>query len=159
MSLARCPQLKSSFAPMLKAMLTQIDIISNDVWTALIPRLFTLKQYGFLACDFPSTSGGPRKFPAGLQIRCWEARDPERYFTLEQREVVLERQKEREAARSEVLAILKTMDDVEILELLKTDKADKDDKAVKERVKKEKKPRSISLQVSDIAFLRPRRCD
>lgn len=60
-------------------------------------KLFTLKQYGFTAADFGIAAS---KLPGGLQIRCWEANDPEKYFPadriadLKARRVVRERARE-----------------------------------------------------------------
>ncbi|WWC87861.1 uncharacterized protein L201_002758 [Kwoniella dendrophila CBS 6074] len=109
------------------------DPLPNESLTPLIPKLFSLTQYGFLPSDFsPSTS--TTKIPAALQIRCWEANDIQKYFSSDQLEGILARKKEREQAREECLRILNGLDDIERLELIKGDKVDKNQtKEVKEK--------------------------
>lgn len=73
--------------------------------------------------DFGSSSS---KFPAGLQIRCWEATDLDKYFPADKVPDLIERRTERENARKACEAILEGLDDIERQELFKGDKATKD---------------------------------
>lgn len=81
-------------------------------------QLFSLTQYGFTAADF----GGGARFPAGLQIRVWEANDVNKYFPAENVAYVLDRRAERQRAREECIRLLAAMDDLEKHELFKGDK-------------------------------------
>jgi hypothetical protein len=115
---------------------TQPDILPNGIISNLIPRLFAIQDHGFLPGDFPlSSSSSAAKLPAGLQLRCWEARDPENYFSAEQCAVYRTRKVERERARAECLRLLDAMDDVEKLELLQGEKGDEKEKVTKELVR------------------------
>lgn len=97
---------------------------------SLVPKLFAIHDYGFVSSDFsPSTS--TTKIPATLQIRCWEALEPEKYFTDEQITVLASRRAERVRMRAECVRLLGEMDDIEKLELLKGDKGEKREKGDK----------------------------
>ncbi|WRT65688.1 uncharacterized protein IL334_002633 [Kwoniella shivajii] len=108
------------------------DPLPNEAVIPLIPKLFTLKQYGFLPSDFsPSTS--TVKIPAALQIRSWEANDLEQHFPADQIDELITRTRMREQAREDCLRILDGLDDIEKIELIKGDKdKGKDVKEVKE---------------------------
>nr|XP_019050366.1 hypothetical protein I302_00796 [Kwoniella bestiolae CBS 10118]OCF29296.1 hypothetical protein I302_00796 [Kwoniella bestiolae CBS 10118] len=132
---------ESLFIKHLKSALNAVkdgqDPLPNETLSPLIPKLFTLHQYGFLPSDF-SPSSSTTKVPAALQIRCWEANDLQKYFPADQLEEIMRRRKEREAARQECLRILHGLDDIEKLELIKGDKADKSSvKEVKDKAKTE----------------------
>ncbi|WVQ93405.1 hypothetical protein IAU59_000475 [Kwoniella sp. CBS 9459] len=107
------------------------DLLPNEAVDALIPKLFTLKQYGFIASDF-SPSSSTTKVPAALQIRCWEVTDMQKYLPSDQLDSLLNRQKERDQAREACLKILDGLDDIEKLELIKGDKSEKGEKPAKE---------------------------
>ncbi|OCF43387.1 hypothetical protein I317_02827 [Kwoniella heveanensis CBS 569] len=107
------------------------ELLPNEAMDALIPKIFTLKQYGFVASDF-SPSSSTTKVPAALQIRCWEVTDMQKYLPSDQLESLLGRRTERENARKECLKILDGLDDVEKLELIKGDKGEKAEKPAKE---------------------------
>ncbi|WWC96983.1 hypothetical protein V866_003860 [Kwoniella sp. B9012] len=110
------------------------DPLPNESLTPLIPKLFTLHQYGFLPSDF-APSSSTTKVPAALQIRCWEANDLQKHFPSDQLEELLIRRKAREQAREECVKILDGLDDIEKLELIKGDKVDKGSlKEAKEKV-------------------------
>jgi hypothetical protein len=97
----------------------QAETLTMDAVLSLIPKIFSLQSYGFLPSDFPSSSTTTVKIPAALQIRRWEAIEPEKWFTPEQCVTLEQRKTERQAARTECLRILGEMDDVEKWELLK----------------------------------------
>ncbi|KAK4683630.1 hypothetical protein P7C73_g6605, partial [Tremellales sp. Uapishka_1] len=120
------------------------DPLSAEILSPLVQKLFTLRQFGFMASDYAPASS--TKIPAALQIRSWEANDIDAYFPEDQREIVKSRRQEREAARLECLKMLERMDDVEKLELFKGDKGDKGDK---EKVKVEEKERTKMPEVSN----------
>lgn len=103
----------------------KVETLSMDAVSALIPKLFQLQHYGYLPTDFPSSSSSVPKIPASLQIRRWEAINPEAYFSAEQCQTLKQRQAERVAARQECLRLLAAMDDVERWELVKGDGKDK----------------------------------
>ncbi|WWD16524.1 hypothetical protein CI109_100951 [Kwoniella shandongensis] len=125
------------------------DPLPSDALAPLIPRLFTLRQYGFTPSDFsPSASSSSTKIPAALQIRCWEANDLQKYYPAEQEEVLLARRQEREQARERCLQILDGLDDIEKLELVKGDKLDKGEKAVKTE-KAEKAEKAVKVEKVD----------
>lgn len=81
----------------------------------LVPKLFTQKQYGFTAADFNVAAS---KFPAGLQIRCWEANDLEKYFPADRIDDLKARRIERERAREECEHMLFAMSDADKAALL-----------------------------------------
>lgn len=114
--------------------LTPPDLIPANILTPLIPKLFTQKNYGLLPSDFPSTSSSSIKIPAPLQIRRWEAIDPEKYFPAEHHPAIRARAAERERVRAECLRLLGELDDVEARDLIKGDKEEKTDKKEKKRV-------------------------
>ncbi|WVF65764.1 hypothetical protein IAT40_000498 [Kwoniella sp. CBS 6097] len=107
------------------------ELLPNEAVETLLPKLFTLKQYGFIPSDF-SPSSSTTKLPAALQIRCWEVNDMQKYLPSEQLDAYLKRQKDRENARAEYVKILDGLDDIEKLELIKGDKNDKGEKPAKE---------------------------
>ena len=89
-----------------------------------------MHDYGLAPSDFgPSSSSS--KVPAGLQIRCWEANQPEKYFTEEQCGMLSVRREERTRARAECLKLLDAMDDLEKLDFLKGDKVEEKEKSAK----------------------------
>lgn len=63
-----------------------------------MPKLFTLKHYGFTSADFNIAAS---KLPAGLQIRCWEANDLEKYFPADRIADLKARRAVRERARED----------------------------------------------------------
>lgn len=99
-------------------------MIAPAAWTAVIPKLFKLELYGFLATDFPSSSTGSTRIPVALQIRSWEPKE-EKYLSGEQISTINARRDERRAARREVEQALKDMDDVDAHELLKGEAEDR----------------------------------
>jgi hypothetical protein len=101
------------------------DILPIEIVKPLIGKLFHQQHYGLLSSDFPASASGPTKVPAALQIRFWEAINPERYFPGDQHEALKSRQAERRAARDEVVRLLESLDDVEKMDLLKGDKEEK----------------------------------
>lgn len=101
------------------------DLLPNETIAAVIPKLFTQVDYGFLPSDFGPTV----KVPAAFQIRCWEVKEPAKYLTPEQCEAVAKRKAERQQIRRECVKILKQMDDTEKLDLLKGEKSDKVEKS------------------------------
>ncbi|KAK8861567.1 hypothetical protein IAR55_002389 [Kwoniella newhampshirensis] len=108
------------------------DPLPFDALAPIIPKLFTLRQYGFIPSDFtPSTSSSSTKIPSALQIRCWEANDLEKFYAIDQVDTLLARRREREVARERCVQILRGLDDIEKLELVKGDKLDKGEKVEK----------------------------
>jgi hypothetical protein len=101
------------------------DILPIEIVKPLIVKLFHQQHYGLLSSDFPASASGPTKVPAALQIRFWEAINPEQHFPADQLEAVKSRQAERRAARDEVVRLLEALDDVEKMDLLKGDKEEK----------------------------------
>lgn len=99
----------------------------------LVDKLFDLKQYGFQPSDF-----GVARIPAGLQIRCWEAKNLDTYFPSDRVPELLSRRAEREQARQECERIVGDMDDVEKTEFLKGDKTT--EKGAKKAMDTEDKP-------------------
>jgi hypothetical protein len=109
------------------------DSLPAELLTPLIPKLFTLTHYGLLPGDFPSSSTSSNtKIPAGLQIRRWEANEPEKYFPTEHLDAVNARKAERLRVREECVRILRNMDDIEAHDLVKGDKEDKKEKKTQE---------------------------
>lgn len=97
--------------------------MKNELLVPLITKLFDIKQYGFKPADF-----GVTRIPAGLQIRCWEAKDLNQYFPADKVAELAARRAEREQAREECERMLAAMDDAEKAEFLKGDKAEKVEK-------------------------------
>ncbi|WVR03828.1 hypothetical protein IAU60_000824 [Kwoniella sp. DSM 27419] len=133
---------ESLFAKHVKTNLGGQEQLPLEAIMALIPKLFTMAQYGFLPSDFTPSSSS-LKVPAALQIRCWEANDIQKYSAPDQVEELLARRRERELARTECLRILESLDDVEKLELVKGDKPERGDKAIKEKPTKESKEKLV----------------
>jgi len=77
------------------------DLLPNETIAAVIPKLFTQVDYGFLPSDFGPTV----KVPAAFQIRCWEVKEPAKYLTPEQCEAVAKRKAERQQIRRECVKI------------------------------------------------------
>jgi len=100
----------------------------------VIPKLFDIKDYGFISTDFVPASSSSAKLPAGLQIQCWEAKELEIYFSKEQCETLMSRREERNRARAECLRLLEAMDDVEKMELLKGEKGEEKEKVLKKAI-------------------------
>lgn len=92
----------------------------------MIPKLFTLEQYGVLLSDLPSST---KRVPVALHIRAWEPKD-QTYFTDEQRTILKDRREARIEARRQIEAALKALDDVELFELVKGEEK-KDKKRIK----------------------------
>lgn len=109
-------------------------IITPAAWTSLIPRLFTLEQYGVYPTDFPSSSSSARRIPVSLQIRSWEPKKLE-YLTEEQQATLNERREARREARRQIEAALKALDDIELFELAKGDKGEENKVKEKKRIK------------------------
>ena len=101
-----------------------LDILPNDVLSSVIRQLFTVHDYGLCPTDFPSSSSMSARIPAALQIRCWEANEPERYFSEEECAVLNARRKDRALVRMECEKLLEQMDDLEKMELLQGEKVD-----------------------------------
>ena len=81
-----------------------------------------MTHYGLLPGDFPSSSTSSNtKIPAGLQIRRWEAIEPEKYIPSEHLDAVNSRRAERVRVREECVRLLKAMDDIEAHDLVKGD--------------------------------------
>jgi len=98
------------------------ETLPAELVAPLIPKLFTLTHYGLLPGDFPSSSTSSNiKIPAGLQIRRWEAIEPEKYIPAEHLDAATSRKAERVRVREECVRILKEMDDIEAYELVKGD--------------------------------------
>jgi hypothetical protein len=92
-----------------------------------------LVHYGLLPGDFPSSSTSSNiKIPAGLQIRRWEAVEPEKHFPSEHLDAVNARKAERSRVREECVKILKDMDDIEAYDLVKGEKEDKKERKTHE---------------------------
>ena len=98
------------------------ETLPAELVAPLIPKLFTLTHYGLLPGDFPSSSTSSNiKIPSGLQIRRWEAIEPEKYIPAEHLDAATSRKAERVRVREECVRILKEMDDIEAYELVKGD--------------------------------------
>ena len=111
----------------------RVETLPAELITPLIPKLFTLVHYGLLPGDFPSSSTSSNvKIPAGLQIRRWEAVEPEKYFPSEHLDAVNARKAERSRVREECVRILKDMDDIEAYDLVKGEKEDKKERKTHE---------------------------
>jgi hypothetical protein len=99
-----------------------IETLPAELVAPLISKLFNLTHYGLLPGDFPSSSTSSNvKIPASLQIRRWEAIEPEKYIPAEHLDAVNSRKAERVRVREECVRILKEMDDVEAHDLVKGD--------------------------------------
>ena len=105
------------------------DLLPIDTLTPLVSRLFTRRDYGFIPSDFSPSS--TVKVPATLQIRCWEANEPEKYLSGDQLDMLETRKAERTKAREECLRFLIEMDDVGKLDFIKGDKIDRTEKGDK----------------------------
>lgn len=97
------------------AKLTPSDALTPELLTPLVSKLFTQKQYGFTGADFNVAAS---KFPAGLQIRCWEANDIEKHFPADRIADLKARRVERERAREECEHMLFAMSDADKAALL-----------------------------------------
>lgn len=91
------------------------DNLSPELLSPLVSKLFTQKHYGFTAADFNVAAS---RFPAGLQIRCWEANDLEKYFPADRIADLKARRLERERAREECEYMLFAMSDADKAALL-----------------------------------------
>jgi hypothetical protein len=102
------------------------ETLPAELVAPLIPKLFTLTHYGLQPGDFPSSSTSSNvRIPAGLQIRRWEATEPEKYIPSEHLDAVNTRKAERVRVREECVKILKEMDVIEAHELVKGDGKEK----------------------------------
>jgi hypothetical protein len=97
--------------------------LSNETIAKVIPLLFDVTDFGLLSTDFPP-SANDVKLPVGLQLRCWEAKDLDQYYTPEECGIWHARVEERKRVREECLRILEGLDDVEKVELLRGDKGE-----------------------------------
>lgn len=113
---------------------SSVAVLPNDTLSAVTHLLFNAQDYGFQITDFSASSSSTSKLPVSLQIRCWEAKELEKYFSAEQCTELRARKEERTRARMECLRLLEGMDDVEKMELLKGDKGDDRMKAAKRTV-------------------------
>ena len=110
------------------------DILSNVTISVTVSELFDVHDYGLIPADFSASGSSLLKVPAGLQIRCWEAKEPERYLSAEHCAMLRARKEERERARLDCLRLLDGLNSMEKMDLLKGDKVEEKDKVLKKAI-------------------------
>ncbi|KAL1406406.1 hypothetical protein Q8F55_008105 [Vanrija albida] len=101
------------------------DLLDAEILTPLVPKLFKLTNYGFQPEDFGVT---PSKFAVGLQIRCWEAKELDKYFPEDRLPELRARQQVRQQAREQCDRFIAPVDEAGRAEILKGEVVDKMDK-------------------------------
>lgn len=102
-----------------------LDLLDPELLTPLVTKLFKLTNYGFQPEDFGVTQS---KFAVGLQIRCWEAKDLDKYFPADRLADLRSRQEVRQRAREQCDRFIATVDEAGRAEILKGEVVDKMDR-------------------------------